>query len=131
MESFHRPPFLQFMLVLPVSGGQPALPRIDRAIVGDAGADSSACPRACRGGPTSEKSLTELMFPTDSTKPADSTRVAAADTSTPGPPGCVHFGSAISQRNIEGTFLVATEDEGDGQIRLALPDVQRTPFPQA
>lgn len=118
--------FLKFMLVLPVSEISTALPRIDRAIVATLGADSLRALGRAVEAPTSEQSLTDLMFGADSTKAADSTRAAAADTSAaPSATELRPFSSLLNSGDIEGTFLVATEDEATAKSFLALPEAQR------
>jgi preprotein translocase subunit SecD len=120
-----RNAFLEFKLVLPTAEMENALARVDRSIVTALGIDSiRAMGRDVRQeGPDIE----QLLFGGDTAQAADSAsagdsaqaaEASEADALRP-------FSSLLSFGDIEGTFLVASEDVPVVDQFLALPEVQR------
>ncbi len=128
-----RNAFLEFKLVLPAAEMEQALPRIDRAIVTALGVDSiRAMGRDVRQeGPDIE----QLLFGGDTAQAGDSAQAAdtaqataaaqAADSAQAEADALRPFSSLLSFGDIEGTFLVASEDIPVVDHFLALPEVER------
>ena len=128
--------FLEFKLVQPSGEVEQALPRIDRALVADLGADSlRALGRDVEGGgTTSGDDLEGLLFGGDSAESGDS---ATAETSDAGAEQVADsqaeedesdlrpFSSLLNFGDIEGTFLVAVEDVPTATLLLDTDAVQR------
>ncbi len=133
--------FLEFKLVQPSGEVEQALPRIDRALVADLGADSlRALGRDVEGGgTTSGEDLEGLLFGGDSAESGDS---ATAETSDAGAEQAADspaadsqaeedesdlrpFSSLLNFGDIEGTFLVAVEDVPTATLLLDTDAVQR------
>jgi preprotein translocase subunit SecD len=117
--------FLEFKLVLPVTELEAALSRIDRQIVGALGVDSIRALGRNEEGPNQD--IQNLIFggqSSDSTQ-ADSTAVDGAPVEEDQSLNLRPFTSLLSSGDIEGAYLVATEDVEVAQLFLALPEVQR------
>ena len=122
--------FLEFKLVLPVTELESALARIDRQIVGALGVDSiRALGRDEEGA---NQDIQSLIFggqgadstPTDSTQ-ADSTGVEEAPPKEDQSVNLRPLTSLLASGDVEGAYLVATEDVEVAELFLALPEVQR------
>jgi len=120
--------FLQFNLVLPVTEVGTALPRVDRAVLSvmtpeeirALGVDTTA---ALPGA--NQRSVEDLLFSggdTTTAAPADSA-AAAGDTVTA--PSRRPFTALLNAGDIEGAYLVASEDVPTLKRFLELPEVQR------
>jgi len=136
-----RNAYLEFRLVLPTSAVEAALPRMDRAIVADLGADSvRAMGRATEAAPSG--SIEELLFQGQDTTGADSLQGAADTAQAPGaaaaesaapdtgqaevPAGSLRpLTGLLNQGDGEGIYLVAEDDVETAKMFLSLPDVQR------
>ncbi|MEX2470628.1 MAG: protein translocase subunit SecD [Gemmatimonadota bacterium] len=128
-----RNAFLEFKLVLPAAEMEQALPRVDRAIVTALGVDSiRAMGRDVRQeGPEIE----QLLFGGDTAQGGDSAQAAdtaqapaaeqAADSAQAEADALRPFSSLLSFGDIEGTFLVASEDIPVVDYFLSLPEVDR------
>jgi len=122
--------FLEFKLVLPITELEAALSRIDRQIVGALGVDSIRALGRNEEGPSQD--IQNLIFggqgadstPTDSTQ-ADSTGVEQGPEVEDSSVNLRPFTSLLSSGDIEGAYLVGTEDIEVAQLFLALPEVQR------
>ena len=117
--------FLEFKLVLPVTDLEVALSRIDRQIVGALGVDSI---RALgRDEEVPGQDIQNLIFGgqrADSTQ-ADSTGVEEAPPEEDQSVNLRPFTSLLASGDIEGAYLVATEDVEVAELFLALSEVQR------
>ena len=117
--------FLEFKLVLPVTELESALARIDRQIVGVLGVDSIRALGRDTEGPNQD--IQNLIFggqSTDSVQ-ADSTGVEEAPGEEDQTVNIRPFTSLLASGDIEGTYLVATEDVEVAELFLAIPEVQR------
>ena len=116
--------FLEFKLVLPATALEPAIGRIDRQIVRVLGVDSLRVLGRDTGGPTRE--LQEIFFGggADSTR-ADSTGVAEEPEEEDQSVDLDPFRQLLLTGDIEGVYLVATEDVEVMDLFLAIPEVQR------
>ena len=117
--------FLEFKLVLPVTELEAALSRIDRQIVGALGVDSIRALGRNEEGPSQD--IQNLIFGgqgADSTQ-ADSTGVEQGPEIEDPSVSLRPFTSLLSSGDIEGAYLVGTEDVEVAQLFLALPEVQR------
>ena len=117
--------FLEFKLVLPVTDLEVALSRIDRQIVGALGVDSIRALGRDEEGPGQD--IQNLIFGgqrADSTQ-ADSTGVEEAPPEEDQSVNLRPFTSLLASGDIEGAYLVATEDVEVAELFLALPEVQR------
>ena len=121
-EIVQRNAFLEFKLVLPTSDMEQALPRIDRAIVSALGVDSiRAMGRdVVQEGPDVEA----LLFGGDTAQVQDSA-AAEAEEEDSLEDALRPFSSLLSFGDVEGTFLVASEDIPAVDQFLALEEVQR------
>ena len=116
--------FLEFKLVLPVTELEAALSRIDRQIVGALGVDSIRALSRNEEGPSQD--IQNLIFggqgadstPTDSTQ-ADSTGVEQGPEVEDPSVNLRPFTSLLSSGDIEGAYLVGTEDVEVAQLFLA------------
>jgi len=116
--------FLEFKLVLPVTELEAALSRIDRQIVGALGVDSIRALGRNEEGPSQD--IQNLIFGgqgADSTQ-ADSTAVEQGPEAEGPSVNLRPFTSLLSSGDIEGAYLVGTEDIEVAQLFLALPEVQ-------
>ena len=124
--AYSSAPFLEFKLVLPVTEMQSALPRMDRQIVGVLGVDSiRALGRDEEGGPSQD--IQNLIFggrTADSTQ-ADSTGVEQDVQERDPALALSPFTSLLLSGDIEGAYLVATEDVEVAEIFLGISEVQR------
>lgn len=134
-----RNAYLEFKLVLPTSDMEQALPRVDRALVAELGVDSiRAMGRDVSGqeGPDVE----QLLFGGDSAPAADTGQMADAAEAQDSAPALDSaqegdeesegdalrpFSSLLSFGDVEGTFLVASEDIEIVEYFLSLPAVER------
>ena len=117
--------FLEFKLVLPVTDLEVALSRIDRQIVGALGVDSIRALGRDEEGPGQD--IQNLIFggqSADSTQ-ADSTGVEEAPPEEDQSVNLRPFTSLLASGDIEGAYLVGTEDVEVAELFLALPEVQR------
>ena len=117
--------FLEFKLVLPVTELEAALSRIDRQIVGALGVDSIRALGRNEEGPSQD--IQNLIFGgqgADSAQ-ADSTGVEQGPEIEDPSVSLRPFTSLLSSGDIEGAYLVGTEDVEVAQLFLALPEVQR------
>ncbi len=116
--------FLEFKLVLPATELEPAIGRIDRQIVRVLGVDSLRVLGRDTGGPTRE--LQEIFFGggADSTR-ADSTGVVEEPEEEDQSVELEPFRQLLLTGDIEGVYLVATEDVEVMDLFLAIPEVQR------
>ena len=122
--------FLEFKLVLPVTELEAALSRIDRQIVGALGVDSIRALGRDEEGPGQD--IQNLIFGGQS---ADSTQTDSTETDGTGVEetpaeedqsvNLRPFTSLLSSGDIEGAYLVGTEDIEVAELFLALPEVQR------
>jgi preprotein translocase subunit SecD len=118
--------FLQFNLVLPTTEVAAALPRVDRAVLATLtpeqiralGADTTASLLA-----PGQRTVEDLLFSGGDTTAAADTVAPQADTTTA--PSSRPFTALLSQGDVEGTYLVATEDVPTLRGFLELPEVQR------
>jgi preprotein translocase subunit SecD len=116
--------FLEFKLVLPVTEFEPSLARIDRQIVAALGVDSLRVLGRDVQGPTSE--IENILFgggATDSTQ-ADSTGVEGEDEEDEAV-NLRPFTVLLASGDVEGAYLVATEDVEVATQFLGLEQVQR------
>ena len=121
--------FLEFKLVLPVAEFESRLPQIDRQIVNVLGMDSLQALGGVAQGPSQE--LQNLLFDglnVDSTQ-ADSTGVDEDAEEQDQSPNLIPLQSLLLIGDMEGVFLVATENVERARLFLALPEVQRA-FPR-
>ncbi|MEX2467880.1 MAG: protein translocase subunit SecD [Gemmatimonadota bacterium] len=125
-EIVQRNAFLEFKLVLPTADLEQALPRVDRAIVAALGVDSiRAMGRDVR---QEGADIEQLLFGGDSAQAPDS--AAAADSAQAGDEASEAdalrpFSSLLSFGDVEGTFLVASEDVPVVDYFLSLDEVSR------
>ena len=125
--------FLQFKLVLPTLDVQQALPRVDRAIVVALGEEEIRAMRHDAEAPATD--LEQLLFGGGADTTAADTMVAdtlAEPADRAGLDDAVAqeaelrpLTGLLSQGDVEGTFLVATEVVEDVERFLALPEAQR------
>ncbi len=117
--------FLEFKLVLPVQELESALARIDRQIVGVLGVDSIRALGRDTEGPNQD--IQNLIFggQTPDSAQADSTGVDEEAEEEDQPDNLRPFTSLLASGDIEGAYLVATEDVEVATLFLALPEVQR------
>ena len=121
--------FLEFKLVLPVAEFESRLPQIYRQIVNVLGMDSLQALGGVAQGPSQE--LQNLLFDglnVDSTQ-ADSTGVDEDAEEQDQSPNLIPLQSLLLIGDMEGVFLVATENVERARLFLALPEVQRA-FPR-
>ena len=117
--------FLEFKLVLPVTELQSALARIDRQIVAALGVDSLRALGRDEEGPSQD--IQNLIFggqSADSTQ-ADSTGVEEEPEEEDRSVNLSPFTSLLLSGDVEGAYLVATEDVEVAELFLAIPQVQR------
>ena len=117
--------FLEFKLVLSVTDLEVALSRIDRQIVGALGVDSIRALGRDEEGPGQD--IQNLIFggqSADSTQ-ADSTGVEEAPPEEDQSVNLRPFTSLLASGDVEGAYLVGTEDVEVAELFLALPEVQR------
>ena len=118
--------FLEFKLVLPVTELESALARIDRQIVGVLGPDSIRALGRDTEGPSQD--IQNLIFggQTADSAQVDSTGVdEQAEEEEDQSDNFRPFTSLLASGDIEGAYLVATEDVEVATLFLALPEVQR------
>jgi preprotein translocase subunit SecD len=127
--------FLEFKLVLPTARIQPALPRIDRAVVTTLGEDALREIGRVTEAPT--QSLEELLFRGADTAPsapdsveaealADTTGAEAlADTAEASALELRPLTALLNQGDGEGIYFVAESDVETAKSFLALPEVRR------
>ena len=116
--------FLEFKLVLPVTELESALARIDRQIVGVLGPDSI---RALGRDTEASQDIQNLIFggQTADSAQADSARVDGEAEEEDQSDNFRPFTSLLASGDIEGAYLVATEDVEVANLFLALSEVQR------
>ena len=128
-EMVQQAAFLEFKLVRPVADLEPALPRVDRAIVATLGVDSlEALGRAVEAPQGSD--VEALLFGgADSTEASDSAQAAdsaaAAQQEEQEGPNLRPFTSLLNVGDGEGIYLIATEDVPQAELFLSLPEVAR------
>jgi len=117
--------FLEFKLVLPVQELESALARIDRQIVGVLGVDSIRALGRDTEGPNQD--IQNLIFggQTPDSAQADSTGVDQEAEEEDQLDNLRPFTSLLASGDIEGAYLVATEDVEVATLFLALPEVRR------
>ena len=117
--------FLEFKLVLSVTEFESALARIDRQIVGVLGVDSIRALGRDTEGPNQD--IQNLIFggETADSSLADSTGVDGEAEEEDQSNNLRPFTSLLSSGDIEGAYLVATEDVEVATFFLALSEVQR------
>ncbi len=117
--------FLEFKLVLPVTDLQSTLGRIDRQIVAALGVEELRLLGRDEEGPSQD--IQNLIFggqSADSTQ-ADSTGVEEEPEEEDQSLNLSPFTSLLLSGDVEGAYLVATEDVEVAQRFLALSEVQR------
>ena len=117
--------FLEFKLVLPVTELQSALARIDRQIIAALGVDSLWALGRDEEGPSQD--IQNLIFggqSADSTQ-ADSTGVEEETEEEDRSVNLSPLTSLLLSGDVEGAYLVATEDVEVAELFLAIPQVQR------
>ena len=117
--------FLEFKLVLPVTELQSALARIDRQIVAALGVDSLRALGRDEEGPSQD--IQNLIFGGQSADftQADSTGVEEEPEEEDRSVNLSPFTSLLLSGDVEGAYLVATEDVEVAERFLALSEVQR------
>ncbi len=117
--------FLEFKLVLPVTELQSSLARMDRQIVAALGVDSLRALGRDEEGPSQD--IQNLIFGGQSadSAQADSTGVEQGAEEEDQSVNLSPFTSLLLSGDIEGTYLVATEDVEVAELFLAIPEVQR------
>ncbi len=117
--------FLEFKLVLPVTELEPALARIDRQIVAALGPDSIRALGRDAEAPTSD--VESILFGGDQADSiqADSTGVDEVAEEEDQSLNLRPFTSILLGGDVEGTYLVATEDVEVATSFLELSEVQR------
>ena len=117
--------FLEFKLVVPVTEVQSALSRIDRQIVAALGVEELRLLGRDEEGPSQD--IQNLIFggSAPDTTQADSTGVDEVAEEETQSVNLSPFTSLLLSGDIEGAYLVATEDVEVAQRFLALPEVQR------
>ncbi len=117
--------FLEFKLVLPVTELQSSLARMDRQIVAALGVDSLRGLGRDEEGPSQD--IQNLIFGGQSadSAQADSTGVEQGAEEEDQSVNLSPFTSLLLSGDIEGTYLVATEDVEVAELFLAIPEVQR------
>ena len=120
--------FLEFKLVLPTSDVESSLPRVDRALLAALSEDElSALGTPDVAGPA-QRTVEDLLFlGGEATSTGDDTAgvVPGASGDTTSVPSRRPFTALLNQGDIEGTYLVATEDVATLERLLAMPEVQR------
>jgi preprotein translocase subunit SecD len=125
--------YLEFRLVLPTTSLEPALPRIDRAIIAALGEDAVREMGAQAGDPVPTNSLDDLLFRGGDTATAEDTAqgedVAEAPAETPEaeiPTSELRpFTGLLNQGDGEGIYFVAEDDIEAAEQFMALPDFRR------
>ena len=125
--------YLEFKLVLPTTSVTPALSRVDRAVIAAIGEEELARlgteTDTAAGATPAGRGVEDILFGggADSTAAGDSTAAdsASAQVDTALPPAQRPFSARLNTGQIEGTFLVASEDVAILQRFLDLPEVQR------
>ena len=117
--------FLEFKLVLPVTELQSALPRIDRQIVAALGVEELRLLGRDEEGPSQD--IQNLIFGGQRADSAqtDSTGVEEEPEEEDQSLNLSPFTSLLLSGDVEGAYLVATEDVEVAQRFLALSEVQR------
>ena len=117
--------FLEFKLVLPVQELESALARIDRQIVGVLGVDSIRALGRDTEGPNQD--IQNLIFggQTPDSAQEDSTGVDQEAEEEDQSDNLRPFTSLLASGDIEGAYLVATEDVEVATLFLALSEVRR------
>ena len=117
--------FLEFKLVLPVTEFESGLALIDRQIVGVLGVDSIRALGRDTEGPSQD--IQNLIFggETADSAQADSTGVEDEAEEEDQSDNFRPFTSLLASGDIEGAYLVATEDVEVATLFLALSEVQR------
>ena len=117
--------FLEFKLVLPVTELEAGLALIDRQIVGVLGVDSIRALGRDTEGPSQD--IQNLIFggETADSAQADSTGVDEEAEEEDQSDNFRPFTSLLASGDIEGAYLVATEDVEVATLFLALSEVQR------
>ena len=117
--------FLEFKLVLPVTEFESGLALIDRQIVGVLGVDSIRALGRDTEGPSQD--IQNLIFggETADSAQADSTGVDDEAEEEDQSDNFRPFTSLLASGDIEGAYLVATEDVEVATLFLALSEVQR------
>ncbi len=117
--------FLEFKLVLPVTEFESGLALIDRQIVGVLGVDSIRALGRDTEGPNQD--IQNLIFggETADSAQADSTGVDEESEQEDQSDSFRPFTSLLASGDIEGAYLVATEDVEVATLFLALSEVQR------
>ena len=117
--------FLEFKLVLPVTEFESGLALIDRQIVGALGVDSIRALGRDTEAPSQD--IQNLIFggETADSAQADSTGVDEESEEDDQSDNFRPFTSLLASGDIEGAYLVATEDVEVATLFLALSEVQR------
>ena len=120
--------FLQFKLVLRTTEITASLPRIDRAILAALGPEElrrlGADTAQAAGVPAGGRTVEELLFGGDTSGAVPDTGAAAAED-TLSAPSSRPFTALLNAGDVEGTYLVATEDVPAMERFLAVPEVLR------
>ena len=123
----NRAAFLEFKLVLPTSEVDGTLARVDRAIVTALTPEELAAMGApapdTAGAPASGTSVEDLLFSGGDSTAAATDSAAADSTEVTGGPR--PFSALLSIGDVEGSYLVATEDVPTMQRFLAMEEVER------
>jgi protein-export membrane protein SecD len=120
--------YLEFKLVLPTTEVEPALPRVDRAVIAALGeaevARLGTRSDTAAGVTPGQPGVEQLLFGgRDSASVGDSAS-AQADSAL-APPSSRPFSARLNLGQIEGTYLVESNDVPVIERLLALPEVQR------
>jgi len=124
--------FLQFKLVLSTTKIAASLPRIDRAILAALGPEElrrlGADTAQAAGVPAGGRTVEELLFGSDTSGAVPDT--GAADTAAPAEdtlpaPSSRPFTALLNAGDVEGTYLVATEDVPAMERFLSVREVLR------
>ncbi len=122
--------YLEFKLVLPTTEVEGSLARVDRALVTALGAEGLKALGSRAGADTTaatpgQRSVEDLLFAGGDTAAAADSTAAAGTDSTVVAGGPRPFTSLLSVGDVEGTYLVATEDVATVQRFLAMDAVDR------
>ena len=119
--------FLEFKLVLPVTALESALARIDRQIVAALGVDSLRALGRDTEDPSQD--IQNLIFGGEAAdsagSPSDSTMVGSEAEGEDATVNLRPLTALLASGDVEGAYLVATEDVEIATQFLALPQVQR------
>ncbi|MFG1691349.1 protein translocase subunit SecD [Gemmatimonadota bacterium] len=120
--------YLEWRLVRTVAEMDPALSRLDRAVVAALGEDSIRGMGRDTEAPT--ESLEQLLFggdtlSADTTEATEAATVPAQDSLAEQETVLRPFTGLLMQGDVEGAYLVATEDVETAQTFIELPSVER------